>query len=55
MRSGDLINVSDICFIFGGGGHQRAAGAVIQGDVEQVKKKILKEVEKAFEKAKGMK
>ena len=55
MRSGDLINVSDICFIFGGGGHQRAAGAVIQGNVEQVKKKVLKEVEKAFEKVKGMK
>ena len=48
MRSGSYVNVSDICFTFGGGGHIRAAGATIQGNVEQVKEKIMKEVKKAL-------
>ena len=48
MRSGSYVNVSDICFVFGGGGHIRAAGATIQGNVEQVKEKIMKEVKKAL-------
>lgn len=48
MRSGNKVNVSDICFLFGGGGHPRAAGALIQGNVEQVKKKLMKEVRKAL-------
>ena len=48
MRSGNDINVSDICLMFGGGGHPRAAGALIQGNVEQVKEKIIKEVRKAL-------
>ena len=46
LRSGNYVNVSDVCLMFGGGGHPRAAGALIQGDVEQVKEKILKEVRK---------
>lgn len=41
MRSNDYVNVSDVCLMFGGGGHQRAAGALVQGTVEQVKEKIL--------------
>ena len=48
MRSGNKVNVSDICFLFGGGGHPRAAGALIQGNVEQVKEKLMKEVRKAL-------
>ena len=48
LRSGEYVNVSDICLLFGGGGHQKAAGALIQGDVQQVKEKILKEVRKAL-------
>lgn len=48
MRSGSPINVSDICFIFGGGGHPQAAGCLIQGDIEQVKEKIMKEVKKVI-------
>ena len=44
MRSNEYINVSDVCLIFGGGGHQRAAGALIQGTVEQVKEKLLYQV-----------
>ena len=46
LRSGSYVNVSDVCLMFGGGGHPRAAGALIQGSVEQVKEKLLKEVRK---------
>ncbi len=48
LRSGKYVNVSDICLLFGGGGHPRAAGALIQGNLEQVKEKILKEVVKVL-------
>ena len=48
MRSNNYVNVSDVCFAFGGGGHPRAAGAVAQGDVEQVKQKILSELSKVL-------
>ena len=49
MRSNtDKINVSDICLVFGGGGHPRAAGATIKGNVEQVKEKIINVVKKYF-------
>ena len=46
LRSNNYVNVSDVCFHFGGGGHPRAAGALIQGDINQVKEKILQEVRK---------
>ncbi len=49
LRSEDNINVSDICFVFGGGGHARAAGALIQGNVQQVKEKLMKEIRKWME------
>ena len=48
MRSNDYVNVSDVCMMFGGGGHEKAAGAVIQGDIEQVKQKIMKEIKKVL-------
>ena len=48
MRSGNTVNVSDICFLFGGGGHPRAPGCLIQGTVEEVKEKIMKEVKKVL-------
>ena len=41
-------NVSGVCMMFGGGGHEKAAGAVIQGDIEQVKQKIMKELKKVL-------
>ena len=47
MRSNsDDINVSDICLVYGGGGHPRAAGAVISGNIEQVKEKLMFVVKK---------
>lgn len=48
MRSNEYVNVSDICFKFGGGGHPKAAGALTQGDVEQVKQKVLNEIKKVL-------
>ena len=46
MRSGEYVNVSDVCLMFGGGGHPRAAGAKIQGTTEQVKTKLVNETKK---------
>ena len=48
MRSSNYVNVSDICYIFGGGGHPKAAGCLIQGNIEQVKEKIIKEIRKVL-------
>ena len=45
LRSNNYVNVSDVCIPFNGGGHIRAAGCNIQGTLEQVKEKIVKEVE----------
>lgn len=41
LRSKENINVSDICFLLGGGGHPRAAGCFISGSLEQAKSRIL--------------
>ena len=48
MRSNEYVNVSDVCIMFGGGGHEKAAGAAIQGDIEQVKQKIINELKKVL-------
>lgn len=46
LRSNNYVNVSDVCIAFGGGGHIRAAGCHMQGDLEEVKQKIVSEVKK---------
>ena len=46
LRSNYYVNVSDVCVTFGGGGHIKAAGCDIQGSLENVKQKIISEVEK---------
>ena len=46
LRSNYYVNVSDVCVTFGGGGHIKAAGCDIQGSLEEVKEKIISEVEK---------
>ncbi len=43
-RSNEYVNVSDVCLMFGGGGHIHAAGATMQGTPEQIKEKLLKEI-----------
>lgn len=44
LRSKDYINVSNVCMIFGGGGHPRAAGCYLEGTVEQIKSKIINQI-----------
>ena len=44
LRSNNAVNVSDVCIMFGGGGHPRAAGCNIPGTLEQVKQKIINHV-----------
>lgn len=44
LRSNDYVNVSDVCLMFGGGGHPRAAGARFYGNPQEIKEKILKEI-----------
>lgn len=46
LRSSEYVNVSDVCLMFGGGGHQKAAGAFVPGTVEQIKEKVLAEIRK---------
>ena len=41
LRSIDKINVAQIAFTFGGGGHKNAAGLSMKGDLSFVKQKIL--------------
>lgn len=49
FRSADDINVSDICRVFGGGGHAKAAGCKIEGNLEEIKGRIIEAVGKAME------
>jgi phosphoesterase RecJ-like protein len=40
----DGVDLNKICTEFGGGGHPRAAGARIRGNMEEVRGKVLKRV-----------
>ena len=44
LRSNYYVNVSDICMVFGGGGHVHAAGCNIDTSLEQAKERILNQV-----------
>lgn len=44
LRSKDKVNVSNVCFLLGGGGHPRAAGCFVSGTLDQVKTKILNSI-----------
>lgn len=46
LRSNSYVNVSDVCLMFGGGGHMRAAGCSIHATLAEVKEKIINEVKK---------
>lgn len=48
MRSSDNVDVSKICGYFGGGGHTRAAGCQLEGELEQIKMHILNKVEESI-------
>ena len=44
LRSSEYVNVAEVCSIFSGGGHIRAAGCTIHFPLEQTKEKILDRV-----------
>ena len=46
LRSNEYVNVSDICLMFSGGGHVRAAGGSINLPFDQAKEKIIEECKK---------
>ena len=48
LRSNDYLNVSDVCLMFGGGGHIKAAGCKIAGTPEEIKNKVVKEIKKSL-------
>ena len=46
LRSNDYVNVSEVCLMFGGGGHIKAAGATLHMPFEDAKKAIIAETTK---------
>lgn len=44
LRSNEYVDVSDVCMMFGGGGHLRAAGTNISGTIPEIKEKLLNEI-----------
>ncbi len=51
LRSKHRVNVNEIAVKFGGGGHLRAAGCTIQGDMKHAKEVIFAAVRKTLEEA----
>ena len=49
LRTFNPLNASDICKKLGGGGHKAAAGATVEGTLEEVKQKILAVIKDALE------
>ena len=46
LRSNEYLNVADICMLFGGGGHIKAAASPMHMEFEEAKKIIISEVTK---------
>lgn len=44
LRSNEYVNVSDVCLMFGGGGHKHAAGCIIAIPIEQGKEKLINQI-----------
>lgn len=44
LRSNEYVNVSDVCLMFGGGGHIHAAGCKINSPLDQAKEKIINQI-----------
>lgn len=49
VRTSGEINASELCAVFGGGGHKAAAGCVIKGKYEEVKNKMIEAASSAVE------
>lgn len=50
MRSANKVNVSNICASLGGGGHIKAAGCLLSGTLDEVKKQIIDAVAEGMKK-----
>ena len=50
FRSQGKIDVNSIAGSFGGGGHKTASGCTIKGKIDDVRRKVLREVTRAFRK-----
>ena len=50
MRSANEVNVSDIYASLGGGGHVKAAGCLLYGTIDEVKRKIVDAVAEGIKK-----
>ncbi len=48
LRTDGIVNAAEVCSLLGGGGHIRAAGATMQGDIKDCVKKALEAVEKYY-------
>lgn len=48
MRAGPGLDISGVATQFGGGGHPRAAGCVIRGEMSAVRERVLKAVDAAL-------
>ncbi len=46
LRSNEYVNCADICLLFGGGGHIKAAGCTLPYEFEESKEKILSAVKR---------
>lgn len=46
LRSNDYVNVAEVCMLFGGGGHIKAAGTNMNMSLEDAKKAIIEETTK---------
>ncbi|MBI4707006.1 MAG: bifunctional oligoribonuclease/PAP phosphatase NrnA [Candidatus Omnitrophica bacterium] len=48
FRSQGKVNVNDIAFFFGGGGHKTASGATVHGNIDSVRAKVIARVKKSL-------
>ncbi|MBS3786829.1 bifunctional oligoribonuclease/PAP phosphatase NrnA [Candidatus Bipolaricaulota bacterium] len=53
LRSKDGVDVCNVARNFGGGGHKVAAGCMVDGRMEEVEEKLLKEIKKEMDKLPG--
>lgn len=53
FRSKGLVDVNRLAGIFGGGGHSRASGCILEGNLEEVKRKVVAAAVKAVAESSG--
>jgi len=48
LRSKCCVDVAEIAWLYKGGGHKRAAGCTVEGDIGEIKKQVLEDIRKAL-------